>query len=319
MLKELKFVMGAVAKKDFLPALTHFVIEGGKVRGFNGTLALCSPIALDVTCKPKALQLVAAIANCNETVQLTMTPKGRLSIKSGAFKALVDCVEEDTLHAQPEGDRVELDGTALLNGLKVLAPFIGDDASRQWSNGVLLSGQSAFATNNVMIAEYWIGAAFPSVVNIPRAAVKEMLRINEAPVYAQMVEGNSITFHYTDGRWLRTQLYVTEWPDLGRVLNVESKQEPIDERLYAGLKVMKPFVDKMGRIYFEDGMITTHIDPDEADSTYVVPDLHHDGLYNIEMLASLEGVAKSIDFSAYPKACIFMGERLRGALIGMRK
>ena len=54
MLKELKFVQGAVSSKDFIPALTHFRIENGTVRSFNGLLALCSPIALDIDCTPKA-------------------------------------------------------------------------------------------------------------------------------------------------------------------------------------------------------------------------------------------------------------------------
>ena len=76
MLTSLKFVQGAVAKKDFLPALTHFVIENGTVRGYNGMLALCSPIPFDIACKPKAESLVKAIANCNETVTLSLTQRG---------------------------------------------------------------------------------------------------------------------------------------------------------------------------------------------------------------------------------------------------
>lgn len=318
MLKELKFVQGAVAKKDFVPALTHFVIENGRVRGFNGTLALCAPISLDISCKPKAAQLVDAIGRCEDTVQLNLTPAGRLSIKSGAFKSLVQCTpEEDTAHPEPEGGRVELDGAALLSAIKAIWPFVGDDASRPWNCGVLLRDQSAFATNNVTLVEYWIGTAFPHVVNIPRAAVKEMLRIDEAPLYAQMVEGSSVTFHYSDGRWIRTQLLTTEWPDLGKVLNRESKQEPIDPRLFKGLKAVKPFVDKMNRIYLKGGYIATHVDDSEA-TTYEVPDLQHEGIYAHEMLSLLEGVAVSCDFGAYPNPCVFMGERLRGAIVGMR-
>lgn len=318
MLKELKFVQGAVAKKDLIPALTHFVIEGGKVRGFNGTLALCSPIALDIACKPKALPLIAAINNCKDTVQLSLTPKGRLSIKSGAFKALVECVDGDTAHANPEGEHVALDGASLLNAMKVVEPFIGDDASRPWTNGVLLKGASAFATKNVTLIEYWVGTPFPHVVNIPRAAVREMVRINEAPTHAQLVPGSSMTFHYSDGRWVRTQLLSTEWPDLSKILDKPSTQNAIDTRLFEGLRTVKPFVDKMGRIYFHGGVISTHIDLEEG-ATYDVPDLHDDGVYNIEMLMDLEGVVQTIDFSAYPGACLFMGDRLRGAIIGIKK
>lgn len=87
MLKELKFVQGAVAKKDLLPAMTHFAIEGGHVRSYNGTLALSSPIPFDIDCKPKAGPLVQAIANCNDTVTLSMTPAGKLRIQSGKFWA----------------------------------------------------------------------------------------------------------------------------------------------------------------------------------------------------------------------------------------
>lgn len=318
MLAELKFVQGAVAKKDLVPALTHFVIENGRVRGFNGTLALSSPITLDIACKPKAAALVEAISKCTDTVQLSLTAKGRLSIKSGAFKSLVDCVEFETAHPEPEGERVELDGVALLGALKAVWPFVGDDASRPWSNGVLLKGQSAFATNNVTLVEYWVGSAFPHVVNVPRAAIKEMIRINEPPLYAQMVEGNNITFHYSNGRWIRTQLLVTEWPDLAKVLNAtQGAQVPLDQRLFDGLKAIKNFVDKMNRVYLKGGLIATHVDDEEATS-YEVPDLQAEGIYAHEMLCLLEGIAQTIDFSAYPKPCIFMGERLRGAIVGMR-
>ena len=42
MLAELKFVQGAVAKKDFIPSLTHFEIKDGMIKGLNGSLALCA-------------------------------------------------------------------------------------------------------------------------------------------------------------------------------------------------------------------------------------------------------------------------------------
>lgn len=318
MLTELKFVQGAVAKKDFVPALTHFVIENGTVRGFNGTLALCSPIPFDVACKPKADTLVKAIANCQETVSLALTPAGRLSIKSGKFKAFVDCVDGDTPHVNPEGEHVAIDGEALLQALKVVSPFIGDDASRPWSNGVLLLGQSAFATNNVTLVEYWTGTGFPKPVNIPRAAIKELLRINEAPTGVQL-SNTSVSFHFSGGRWLRTQLFETQWPDLTKVLNRESSPAPLDERLFEALDVLKPFVDKMGRIRFTGGgRIATHEDADEG-AGYDIEGFDHSGVYNIEMLNLLRGVATNIDWAAYPSACMFFGERLRGAIIGMRQ
>jgi DNA polymerase III sliding clamp (beta) subunit (PCNA family) len=317
LLAELKFVQGAIAKKDFLPALTHFRIEKGTVRGYNGKLALCTPIPLDLACTPRADALVRAIANCDETVSLSLTPAGRLAVRSGSFKAFVDCVSGETPHVEPAGTDLAINGVELLKALKAVQPFISDDASRAWSCGVLLRGQSAFATNNVVLVEYWIGSEFP-LLNLPSAAVKEMVRINEAPTHAQVDGANSITFHYSGNRWIRTQLLVTEWPDLKKVLDVPSNPVEFDERIFKGLQVIKPFADKIGRVLFQDGRMTTHDSADEG-AAYETGTKLPDGIYAIEMLALLEGVATKADWSLYPKPAMFFGNRLRGAIVGMRK
>jgi DNA polymerase III sliding clamp (beta) subunit (PCNA family) len=319
MLKELKFVQGAVAKKDFIPAITHFAIENGTVRAFNGTIALCSPLKCDLNCKPKAIPMVQAIARCNDTISLSMTPAGRLSIKSGNFKAYIECVEETAAHVEPEGDRFELDavsGKLMLEGLKMVLPFVGNDASRQWTNGILLKDKSAFATNNVSLIQYFIGVDFPHVVNIPKAAIVEMLRVNEPPTHGQ-INANSITFHYGDGRWIRSQLYETTWPDMARILEVKCNPEPVPEKLFEGLEVLKPFVNKLGQVFITEQGLRTHESHDEG-ASFDLNWAHCDSLFNIEMLALLEGVAASADFNLAPDPCMFYGERWRGALIGMR-
>ena len=316
MLKELKFVQGAVSKKDFIPALTHFRIENRTVRSYNGMLALCSPIALDINCSPKAEPLVKAIGHCDETVTLSLTPTGRLSVKSGSFKALIDCVQEEVPHVVPEGERIDFDGQTLLTALETIYPFIGNDASRPWSNGVLLKNQSAFATNNVTLVEYWVGVTFPKECNIPRACIKEMLRIGEPPLYAQ-IDTNSITFHYGPDSWIRTQLFSTEWPDLAKVLETPAQHKALDESIFEGLEKLKSFVDKQGHIFFKPGQICTSRDDGEG-ADFGVVGHEYEGIYNIEMLMLLKNVVKGIDWGMYPKPCMFYGDRLRGAIVGMR-
>jgi len=316
MLAELKFVQGAVAKKNFIPALTHFRIENGYVRSFNGTLALCSKINLDIDCIPKAAPFIKAIQNCQETVSMSMTPAGRLHIKSGRFKAFIDCVDEETPHVIPEGEFFDINGESLLEAFKTLTTFIGADASRPWSNGVLLKGHSAFATNNVALIEYWVGSSFPIVCNIPKDAVNEMLRIGEAPLQAQVTD-TSISFHYKSGSWLRTALLNIKWPDLEKVLNAKSNQQPINEQIYEGLEFLKPFVDKLDRVYITDGIMSTSIAEGEG-ASYELPKLDFQGVYQLRILNLLKGIAQSIDFNSYPAPCIFYGERVRGAIIGMR-
>lgn len=319
MLKELKFVQGAVARKDFLPAMTHFRIESGHVRSFNGFMALSSPIPFDIDCTPKADVLIRAISNCNETITLSLTPAGKLRIQSGKFRAHVDLIDGPTPHVEPAGERVNFDGQVLLDAFKTIYGFIGDDASRPWTNGVLLKGQSAYATNNVCLVEYWLGVETPVVINIPAAAIKEMLRIDEPPTYAQM-DRNSVTFHYTDGRWIRSQLLETNWPFelMTRVLDVRNHTATeIVPEMFEGLETIKGFTDDLGRVYIKDGVLRTHLE-EELGANYTVDGLSINGLYQEKMLSLLKGVATHADFSRYPEPVLFFGERLRGAVIGMK-
>jgi DNA polymerase III sliding clamp (beta) subunit (PCNA family) len=316
MLEELRFVQGAVAKKDFLPALTHFRIENGTVRSFNGDLALSSPIAFDIECSPKAVPFVKAIQNCNETVVLQLTPAGRLNVRSGAFNAFIECTEVETPHVLPEGEFIEINGVELLAAFKVLQPLIGEDASRPWSNGLLLRGQSAFATNNVILAEYWIGTDFPIVCNIPRECINEMLRIKTPPVSAQ-ISSNSITFHYESKRWIRTGLRSTEWPPVESMLSKSSNPVPVNPQLFKALANIEPFSDKMGRVYIYKNIMATCMEEGEG-ARFEIPDLGFEGVYQIEMLRLIEGVTKQADFTKYPEPSTFFGDRVRGLIIGLR-
>lgn len=315
MLKELKFVQGAVAKKDFLPAMTHFKINRTSISAYNGTLALSAPLPIDLECKPKAAPFVQAIAKCTETVAFTMLNSNRLRIQSGNFKAFVDCIDGDTPHVEPEGEEYFINGEQLLRAFKILIDFIGDDASRPWSNGILLKGQSAFATNNVCLIEYWLGFNFPHVINIPLTAIREIIRVDEIPTFIQIAE-KSITFHYPDGKWIRSQLYVNEWPDLSRILDRPSNPQPLDLRLFEGLETLKPFTNKLGQIFFNENYISTSIEATEG-ASYEIDGYSASGIYQIEMLERLNGVATQIDFSTYPAPCMFFGDKLRGAIIGM--
>lgn len=316
MLDALKFVQGSVAKKELVEGLTSFLIRDGQVQGFNGVIALGSPIELDIDCKPEAGPMIKAISNCDDTVQLTMMANGKLSIKSGGFRVAIHCIDKETPHVNPEGDIYEIDGTRFIQGVRSVAPFIGSDASRPWACGILISNGSLFATNNVTIAEYWFGSQFPLDCVIPAVAIKELLRVKTSPTHIQ-VSKNNVTFHYPEGRWLRTQLIDSEWPNIRNILNVESNPHQIDTALFEGLHKIKPFAEDRPRVYIEDGLARTHLDDAEG-ASFILNDRTITGVYNIDVLLLLENVAKTADFSTYPKPCAFFGDNLRGVLIGER-
>jgi hypothetical protein len=322
MLDALRFVASAVAKKDFVPELTHFKIRGGRVTGFNGSIALSSDIDVDLDVLPNALQLISAIRACSDTIALHITPAGRLAVRSGKFKAFVDCLpDEAQMFVYPEGDTIEL-GPNFMPGIKAVAPIMGIDASRPWAMGVRLSKQSMFATNNVMLVEYWHGTPIPIEVIIPSAAITELLRIDEVPTRVQVTE-TSISFWFGDKRWMRSQLLVDGgWPTnrMDEILSTSNgKQLPFPDEFFAGVETLKPFLSDRGAVFINGRTLATHADEGIGASVDVeVPGVELTQAYHHRQLMLLHEVATAIDWTAYPRPCMFTGARLRGALIGQR-
>lgn len=326
MLKELKFVQSAVAKKELIPGMTHFCIENNTIRAYNGALALSSPIAFDIDCKPEAIALIKAIGNCSEAHPVTMTQlkNGKLHIVNGPYDVKIDCIMEETPHVEPEGESLPFDGSTVCKAFDAVMPFVGTDASRPWTTGIFLSGSSAYATNNVCFVEYWLGNPMPVAVNVPVEAAREVLRVGEIPSHIQVTK-NSISFHFPGGRWIRSALLNTDWPldTVMGLLGQQSNQFPITNALFEGLEAIKPFVDAKSAIgasvYFQNGRVTTH-ESEEEGASYALGDFPHRGSYSFTILQLLKGIVETIDWSTYPLPCLFYGAggMLRGALIGRR-
>lgn len=317
MLKELQFVKGAVAKKDYDPTLTHFLIRNRRVWGFNGVIGLSSPIECDLDIAPAGLPFLKALNACEETVAMHLSPNGQLVIRSGNFRTAVNCVPPEEHKAlPPAGGFVELEGN-MLSALRKLEPFIATDASRPWACGILFRGSSAFATNNITFIEFWLGSKFPIEVNIPTLAVRELLRIGVEPLGLQVCD-DRLTFYYPEGKWLMTKLSALNWPAMDAVFQLTegASYEPICETLMAAITKLKPFTDDMGRVIFDGKRVRCS---EDEDTTFIdLPSAPPAGKFNCEQLLALEGVAREIDFTRYPKPVPFRGERVRGVVAGLR-
>ncbi len=318
MLDALKFVKGAVAKKDFRPELTHFRISNNRITGYNGAMALSSPIDLDLEASPHADTFFKAIGACQDTeTTLTVTENGRLSVKSGKFRAFIQCLDDVFFHSQPSGERFKVGGL-LMPAIKTLYPLVSDDASRPWAMGLLLQGASAFATNNVVLAEYWTGLNMPTM-NIPRFALKELLRIGKEPTELQC-DGNTVTFHFDDGRWFLTNLYTAEWPadTIINILSIEQELTPIPEGFFEAVEQLANFVESdSSPIYLlQDRLSTSRHDGEGAEvMAQGLPEQSYS--FGIKHLGLVGNVATKINLSAFPSPTRFIGENLRGALLGM--
>ncbi len=319
MLSDLKFIIGAVARKDIIESLCHLTIKDGRAVAFDGLLSMSTPIDIKLTIRPHAKTFMHAIKACSDDapISLHVTPAGRLSVRCGKFRAFVKCIDESaTALPEPEGAEVPLP-PGFLASLKALQPVMGTDASRPWAMGLLIGKNSAYATNNVILAESWHGAGLPCDAVLPADCVNELLRIGDAPVKA-MVTPNSMAFIYESGRWLRTTLINNDWPaEFGRILDIARAENDVPADFFDALTTLKNFGDLQNRVFvFADRVSTSPVDGDGA-SVDMASDA--DGAcFQLEMLVKLSTIAKKISFAPYPKPCPFQGAGLRGVILGQR-
>lgn len=318
--KALKFVIGAVARKDFVEELCHVEIRNGRAIAYDGMLSMSTPIDVGLDVRPHARSFLKALQACkdNQAIAMHVTPAGKLSIKSGNFKAQVQCLEKENPMEQPlpEGAPFEVP-QALLESIRTLAPLMSVDASRPWARGLLICGNSTFATNNIVLAEYWHGSNFPGEVIIPADAVMELIRIGEAPTRAQITE-NSASFHFEGDRWLRTALVDGKWPheQISEMLDRGGNVIDVPQEFFTEVARLKAFVDVDQGIRLHPDHVTTSANADDVGARIDFDLPGAMGHFNIQQFLSLEGIAKQIDFSTHPRPCYWRGGMARGVIIG---
>lgn len=319
MIDDLRFVQGAMKANKILPELEHYQLGGGRVIGYNGFMALSSPIALDIEAKPKADLFNKAIQACGDTIAINLTDSGNLRIASGPFTATIKCTTQEVYNITLEGEMFEAPPN-LTETFKRLLPFISEDASRPWAMGLGVHNGCFEATNNIIIHQVWTGHNLPSF-NCPRFAVAEIVRLKVNPSHVQ-VNPNAVTFHWADtGRWLRTNLLTDEWPHaiIEQILagDGEADPQPVPDGLFEAVETLRPFASPNNQaVRIGDGFVSTG----EGDSvaTIMVPGLTAGPVFSISILALLAGHITGIDFGAYPKPCPFIGPNSRGIILGQR-
>lgn len=317
-IQALKFAQGAIRKNNVMPELEHYQIKNGKVVGYNGFIALSSPIDLDFSALPKADLFYRAIEASDTAVALSLTKSGRVLIQSGKFKAFVPCIEKPVHEVAPSGESYPAP-PKLVASFRRMLPFISEDAARPWAMGLLVSHGAYTATNNIVILQLWDGHKLPTF-NCPRFVVQEICRIGEQPDRVQF-NGSSVTFHYQDGRWLHSQLLADQWPEetMNRILNATSAPVEVPRELFEATKKMAPFAaDGWSAVYFRDGGVGTSRSFEDQDGVFIDVEGIPDGpIFSLRALNMIAPECTKIDFSLYPAPCIFYGENSRGAIVGM--
>lgn len=318
MLNTLRLVRGAVAKKDLVPTLTHFHVYDGRIQGGNSRLSIdcaCTEFNGFNFTVPAERFLKAADA-CEGEPNLKITDSGKLSVSKKRFKALLPLEDHEKypLNENPNNYK-NINSKSLIKALRMLQPFIGDDATRHWTNGIWINKGFAYATNNVVLARVEVEVQDSFI--LPAYAVEELLRIHKMPSGIQVTE-QAAYFAYDDGTWIQTQLITGQWPESVADMIIPTDNATVLPKEFTdAITKILPFCPEKDfpRLCLNDGMVATD---DGVMSAEVDGFENMGGYFRAEPLLAVAGVANTIDFGSYPAPCYFSGDNIEGVLVGVK-
>lgn len=307
-----------VSEKIGAPMETHIGLKANWAVAFNGVVAAGAPIQEDIYCYPHTLLFIEGLSKCDENFSLTQLDNGRLSVKSGKFKAVVPCLDPAIMQeALPDPQIVGITNK-FKEAVEAVGVLASENAQHVLTASVLMNGHSVISTNRTMLFEYWHGLDLPPNIPLPKEFVKA-LAAQKKNLTGFGFSKCSATFYFEDGCWLRTQLYDAQWPDVSRILNIEGNLWSIDPSFFKALDAVEPFSED-GNVYFDTGLLMSHPDTQHG-ANHECTGLPKGAIYPIKQLKMMKPYVKKIDYMANglhdSSYCLkFEGDSCRGVISG---
>lgn len=290
---------------------THVRLGNHWAVAYNDIIAMGHKIEEDLHACPHTIKLIAALSKCGDSLAITQLDSGRLSVKSGAFKALVPCADGASMAAAYPDPPCAVIDDRLKEGFAAIADLAAEGSQHVVTASVLLGPGTMTTTNRLLLLQYWHGIDLPPNIVLPKASVAALLKVNK-PLVKFGFSNNSATFYFEDESWLRTQLYNEQWPDIAAILDVPSNPWPVPGELFKGLDAVAPFSDN-GHVFLLEGAIRSHV-ANGVGASYEIAGVPSNVGYSARLLKMLEPFTTTIDIVGSNGVTYFFGDKIRGAL-----
>lgn len=316
LINALKFV--SFAQKDKGNELqTHCLMSNGWLVASDGMLTVGCKTEEQLFACPQTNTLLSALLKCGDNLAITQRDNSHLAVKSGGFSVVVPCLAEPLSISAPDSPCGEIDNR-ITKGFDTIKHLLKDakedEISELVCSAIKLQTNTMLATNRFVVFEYWHGLSFPPNLIIPKPAIEAVVKSGKNLVSFGFSE-RSVTFHFEDESFIKTQRFEIHYPKTDEILNKETCPQPVPERFFEAVDTISEF--GKGDIYFSTGALRSHKNPEEG-ATFEVDGLVEGPVFGVKRLKEIEPVTQTIDFLSYPNIAYFYGERLRGAVMGIR-
>lgn len=300
-----------------VPMTEHCRLADGFAVAFDGVLAAGHPIEEELNVCPHTHRLIDALKRCKKAVSITQLDGDKLVIKAGAFRAVIPCLNVAAVPYTTPDHKAGTITDVIKEGFALLNPIVKGAGHTVVEASLLLNNNSMIATDRQVMLEFWHGINLPNGLAIPKAALVAVKAIS-APLVGIGVSDRTVTFHYGNGAWLRTQLFAEAWPDVNAVLNKGDAHVAVKvpDGLFDAVDAVASF-NPEGVVYTNDAGIASHAQ-EGVGATYEVKGVPPGLCFNAKHLMYAKEFITRIDLVGRDGITFFYGDNVRGALTQRR-
>lgn len=298
------------------PEQTHCRLFNQFASGSNGIISVGHAIQEDIQVCPHTATLTDALENLpDSSFALTLLENNRLAIRAEQFEAIVHCVSNSELPVVGPDAANYLCDNRFTNALDIAGVLATEGAAKVINASIQIRNQSVLSSNGNVIIEAWHGISMPELLIAPKALCTAAKKAQDKTLYRFGLSPSSLTAWYSDGSWLKSQLYPseTELPNLLQFLNIPATPVPIDDGFFEMLKRLEPFSEDGQILFTNDGarVVKQSMSTFATEAKRYVPA----GLsFSIKSLLTVQPFAKKVHFNAAPGISLFYGDTVRAAV-----
>lgn len=292
---------------------THILLQDGWAVAHNQIIGMGEQIKEDLYACPNAHLLQAALAKCGQNLSITQLDQ-KLSIKSDKFRALVPCMAPENIpRTFPDAAVAQLDDRLKASLLEVA--YLGGDDENALTASILVQNGSVITTDRKVILQSWHGVDTPTLI-LPKSLIKAVKNVK--PFKSFGFSKNSLTIYLEDDNWIKSQLFIQQWPDIQSILDAPCNPQAIPEGLWDALDAIEEFSED-GWAYTRNNKIHSHT-ADELGASYDCYGIPPNIVFSISQIQDIKPWAKKIDFfakAANGMNCIkAYGDKIRCVIAG---
>ena len=324
-------VKSALSTRDQIAELSHFHLKDGEVLATDGAMTASCPIDESLEHVVPAEEILKAMEILGRDAIYTWSDD-TLVIKKGRRKITIRLLQSDQVDfIQSVTTKIPVPEDFIAR-LKLIVPFISEDASRPWALTAwlhtLANGKPVWtATNNICVCEVDATKEDPTSLRnidcqIPNFAIDYVVKRNKGLTHIGVAE-NRVTFFFDDGSKMTSQLFVVKMPEqVSRILDQQGDMQqdafPLSGEwmdAYMSVTELKPDIIMLSG---EKMTATKRQATMEAELGTCVPrdQKQSSSVWSPKFLTPVIQAATHIDFANYPGAASFRGDGLRGVIVG---